>query len=74
MIMKTFNDFYPGKFNLKPIILDDYMRVVQEQQLVAKYGKHLVHDGGNLLTIKSMPWIDLGDLPVSYDKNNEEHD
>jgi hypothetical protein len=74
MIMKTFSDFYPGKFNLKPIILDDYLRVVQELQLVTKYGSHLVHNGSNTLTIKSMPWFDLGDLPIGYDKTKEEHD
>jgi uncharacterized integral membrane protein len=66
MLKKTFNDFYPGTFNLKNIDLEAYSRVVEEQELCAKYGSLLDCSEKNVLTLKNMPWFDLGDLPETY--------
>jgi hypothetical protein len=38
MLKKTFTDFYPGTFNLKNIDMEAYLRVVEQQELCAKYG------------------------------------
>lgn len=66
MLKKTFTDYHPGTFNLENIDIEAYMRVVEQQELCAKYGSLLEGNDKNVLTIKNMPWFDLGDLPVSY--------
>lgn len=72
MIRKTFTDFHPGKFNLSNISLDDYIKVVTEQDMIAKYGPSLEGTDQNVLTLKNMPWVDLGDLPDTYDPLKDE--
>ena len=72
MIRKTFTDFHPGKFNLSNINLEDYIKVVNEQELVAKYGNNLEGTEVNILTLKNMPWFDLGELPETYDQLKDE--
>jgi len=66
MLRKTFTDYYPGTFNLKNIDIEAYLKVVQEQELCTKYGTLLDYSEKNILTLKNMPWFDLGDLPDTY--------
>lgn len=42
------------------------MNLVQNEQLEAKYGVYLEVNNDNVLTNRSMPWLDIGDLPSSY--------
>ena len=72
MIKKTFTDFHPGKFNLHNIQIDEYLKVVEEQELCAKYGSLLEGAEKNILSIKNVPWFDIGDLPESYDPMKDE--
>lgn len=71
MIKKTFTDFHPGQFNLHNIHIDAYLKVVEQQELCAKYGS-LLEGERNILNIKTVPWFDLGDLPESYDALKDE--
>jgi hypothetical protein len=72
MIRKTFTDYHPGHFNLTNINLDDYVKVVEEQELVTKYGSNLEGTEHNVLTLQNQPWFDLGDLPETYDPTKDE--
>ena len=67
LLKKTFRDFYPGRFNIKNIDVDSYLKMCDEERLLEKYGAQLDGSEKNILTLKTMPWLDLGDLPDSYD-------
>jgi len=72
MLVKTFNNYYPGAFDLTRFNLEEYMKLIEEEQLEAKYGVYLESSNENLLTLKTVPWLDMGELPVSYDKYKSE--
>lgn len=74
MILRTFIDYHPGKFNIDRYILDDFLGIVREQAFSLKYGQYLDGTSHNVLNIKNMPWLDIGDLPESYDRFKEEVD
>jgi len=42
------------------------MALIQNEQLETRFSVYLETNSDNALTIKSMPWIDMGDLPISY--------
>ena len=52
--------------------MDDYLAVVGTEQLETKYGVYLEHNSDNILTLRNMPWLDLGNLPVSYNTDKKE--
>jgi len=66
MITKTFEDYYPGKYNTERLNIEEYMALIQTEQLEAKFSVYLETNTENILTVKSMPWLDIGDLPLSY--------
>ena len=66
MIARTFEDYYPGKYNTERLNIEEYMALIQAEQLEAKFSVYLETNTDNILTVKSMPWLDLGDLPPSY--------
>ena len=66
MITKTFEDYHPQEFNLQHHKLDDYLDVVANEQLETQLGVYLQDNADNIVTMRNMPWLDLGDLPISY--------
>ena len=48
------------------------MEVVVREQLEAKFGVYLEINDDNILNIKNMPWLDIGELPNSYSPNKQE--
>lgn len=72
MLVKTFNDYYPGVYNIERFKLEEYIKVVEHEQLEAKYGVYLENSTENLLTLKTVPWLDIGELPDSYEKTKSE--
>ena len=42
------------------------MEVVVKEQLEAKYAVYLDRNEENMLDMRNMPWLDLGELPTSY--------
>ena len=56
----------------KGAYVDEYMKIVTDMDLLNKYGCFLEGNGQNMLTLKSMPWLDFGDLPNTYDKKKSE--
>jgi len=42
------------------------MILIKNEQLETKFSVYLETNNDNILTVKNMPWIDLGDLPASY--------
>ena len=61
MIKKTYGDYYPQQSTLymsakeiseqQTFNLDDYMELVSNEQLEAKYSVHLEKNGENVLTM-----------------------
>jgi len=72
MLNKTFKDYYPGVYNINRFKVDEYIKVMEHEQLEAKYGVYLENSNENLLTLRTVPWLDMGDLPMSYDKSKSE--
>ena len=72
MIKKTFDDYHPLEYNKSTFNMDDYLAVVGTEQLETKYGVYLEHNSDNILTLRNMPWLDLGNLPVSYNTDKKE--
>ena len=68
LIQRTYEDYYPGMYDLESFEIDEYMKLVQDEQLEARFGVYLENSPDNILTLKSMPWLDIGDLPSSYQK------
>ena len=65
MITKTFEDYHPQEFNLKDHKLDDYLDIIANEQLETQLGIYLQDNSENIVTMRNMPWLDLGDLPIS---------
>lgn len=59
-------------YNKEEFDLDEYMELVGEEQLEAKFGVYLEKNEDNELNIQNMPWLDIGDLPISYAPDKEE--
>jgi hypothetical protein len=52
--------------------MDEYLDVVSKEQLETKFSVQLEVSNENILTIRNMPWLDLGELPVSYNSHKSE--
>jgi len=46
--------------------MEEYLDVVAHECLETRFGNYLEHNADNILTMRNMPWLDLGVLPVSY--------
>ena len=72
LIKKTFDDYYPLEYNKSTFDMDEYLDVVAKEQLESRFQMHLEINEDNMLTIRNMPWLDLGELPVSYNTHKTE--
>ena len=72
MIKKTFDDYHPLEYNKSTFKMDEYEEVVVNEQLETKYGVYLENNADNILTLRNMPWLDLGDLPKTYNTDKKE--
>ena len=72
LIKKTFDDYYPLEYNRSGFQIDEYLDLVANEQLETKYAVHLEVNETNVLTLSNMPWLDLGELPVSYKTHKSE--
>ena len=72
LIKKTFDDYYPLEFNKSTFNMDEYLGIVNREQLEQKFQEHLEMNNNNVLTLRNMPWLDLGELPVSYNSHKSE--
>ncbi len=52
--------------------IDEFMHLVTEEQLEARFGVYLENSSENILTLKNVPWLDVGDLPDSYESSKSE--
>ena len=72
MIKKTFDDYYPLEYNKSNFDMDEYLNVVAKEQLETKFSQHLEVSDDNILNMRNMPWLDLGELPISYNTHKSE--
>lgn len=72
MIKKTFDFYHPQEFNKGHYNIEELMIVVENETLEAKFSIYLEINNGNILNMQSMPWLDIGDLPLTYDKKKSE--
>jgi hypothetical protein len=66
MIKKTFDDFHPLTFNKDVFDLEEYMELVEVEKLEKKFSTFLEKNEWNKLNQYNMPWLDIGELPISY--------
>ena len=52
--------------------MDEYLGIVNRCNLEEKFHEHLEMNNNNVLTLRNMPWLDLGELPVSYNSHKSE--
>lgn len=48
------------------------MEIVNKEQLLAKYAISLETNDVNMLTLENMPWLDIGDMPITYNPQKRE--
>jgi hypothetical protein len=73
LIKRTFDDYHPLTFNKDMFDLKEYMDLVETEKLEKKFSPFLEKNGDkNKLTIFNMPWLDIGDLPISYHPQKSE--
>ena len=72
MILRTFKEYYPTLFNSSKINIEEFVDVVSKEQLELKYSIYLNDKNQNILTKRNMPWLDIGDLPDSYNSDRGE--
>lgn len=70
MLINTYDEWY-GYEKLRKH-LDDYLAAVVLSDLENYIGRFLETNSFNTLTIESMPLVDLGDKPASYDPSASE--
>jgi hypothetical protein len=70
LIINTFDE-WSGYEKLKNH-MDDYLQAVNMSDLENSIGRFLESNSFNQLTIETMPLIDLGDKPASFDPNSSE--
>ena len=71
LVLKTLEDYHPGTYDPRATV-EDYMEIVAKECLEAKYGVHLGQNQENLINIRNMPWLDMGELPATYTKTKSE--
>lgn len=72
LILSTYDDWFSDisiKWNMK-----DYMDVLEKSSLEPHLSAFLESNGRNILNEESMPFIDLGDKPNSYNPRQLEAD
>ena len=52
--------------------MDEYLDVVMKENLEEQFSQYLEVNDNNLLNLRNMPWLDLGELPVSYNTHKSE--
>lgn len=70
--MRTYENYFPFENEKKPFDPEELLKLVGQEQLEAKYGIYLESNNENTLTLGNMPWLDIGDLPVSYNTKKKE--
>ena len=70
LIINTYDEWY-GYENLRKH-LDDYISTVVESDMQNSIGRFLETNSMNVLTKDTMPLVDLGDKPSSYDPQSSE--
>lgn len=78
MINRTYENYFPVYRHMDPSLdkkkdtFEDLITLVSKEQLEAKFGIHLESNDDNVINIRNMPWLDIGDLPVSYNSTKSE--
>jgi len=72
LITKTFDDFYKADFNRESVNLKEYLMIKENLIEFAYFIPYLSNQSENLLTNTSMPWLDIGDLPHTYNFQRSE--
>jgi hypothetical protein len=72
MVKKTFDDFHPLTFNKDSFNIEEYMDLVETEKLEKKFSTFLEKNEWNLLNQYNMPWLDIGELPISYHPDRTE--
>lgn len=49
------------------------MRIVEKKNLEQFFAVEFANKSSNILTFNSSPWLDLGDLPLSYSNTKTEY-
>lgn len=52
--------------------IEDFLTLVSKEQLEAKFGIYLESNEENKLNIRNMPYLDIGDLPNTYNADKRE--
>ena len=51
LIQKTYEDYYPSMYNLSEFKIEEYMQLVAEEQLEAKFGVYLENAPENIINM-----------------------
>ena len=72
LIINTFERWYDLDYKRTRDTIQDYIDVVIESDVENQLGRFLEKKPTNLLTLDTLPVLDLGDKPASYDPKASE--
>jgi len=67
LIINTFEKWHEGDFGKTREVYSDYTEVIKKSDVENQLGRFLEKMHKNLLTMETLPILDLGDKPTSYD-------
>lgn len=66
LIRRTFDDYYKEDYNRGRVEIGEYNDLFHEMVEMEYIGSYLVDSPSNILNNRSVPWLDIGDLPATY--------
>ena len=66
LIRTTFDEYYKEDFNRASVDIEYYCEIVEKMPEWGSYQVFLAENTANILNNKTVPWLDIGDLPTTY--------
>ena len=66
LIRTTFDEYYKADFNRASVDVEYYCEIVEKMPEWGSYQVFLAENTANILNNKTVPWLDIGDLPTNY--------
>jgi len=69
LIRKTFDDYYKEDFNRATVDVDYFCKMIETTPEWDYFRIYLADSNQNIINNRTVPWLDIGDLPPTYNFN-----
>ena len=66
MIRKTYDDYYKEDFNRATVDVEYFCSLIEKTPEWDFYRVYLSDNNQNVINNRTVPWLDIGDLPPTY--------